>query len=215
MEVQFKSGGSFEPEGHLYRDLEGRRVLSVTQVFQMLGLVDYAGVKQEVLERKSRLGVSVHRAVEYLTEGTLDWNSVDDTAMPYVVSAEEWLKQMKFISLEREAQGIHLVNGMSYGWQYDHRGRMTFRSRMRDVILDLKTCVKASPTWGLQTAAYALAAPKLPAGQKYLRVVLQMKPEGGMKTFYYDDPQDETAFLSMLYCAIWKQNHDFLLEKAA
>lgn len=208
-------GGTFEEDGHLYRDERGKRVLSVTQVFQMIGLVNYDGIQQEVLERKSRLGVAVHKAVEFLTENALDWDTVDDQAMPYVVAAEAWMKQMQFVSIERETQGLHALNGMQYGYQYDHRGRMTFRGRMREVILDLKTCVKESPTWGLQTAAYALAAPRLPAGQRYLRAVLQMKPDGGMKTFYYEDAQDENAFQYMLYCAIWKQNHNFELEKAA
>lgn len=212
--IQF-AGGTFDDEGHLYKDESGKRVLSVTQVFQMMGLVDYAGIKQEVLERKSKIGIAVHKAVEYLAENALDWDSVDELAMPYVVAAEEWIKGMKFESLERERQGIHLVNGMSYGYMYDHRGRMVFRGRMREVIMDLKTCDKESPTWGLQTAAYALAAPKLPGGQRYLRAVLQVKPDSTMKTFYYDDPADENSFLYMLYCAIWKQNHGYALEKAA
>lgn len=207
-------GGSFDEGGHIYRDGRGKRVLSVTQVFQMLGLIDYGRVKQEVLERKSAIGVAVHKAVEYLAEKTLDWDTVADVAMPYVVAAEEWMQGMRFESLEREAQGIHSVNGMSFGWMYDHRGRMVFRGREREVILDLKTCDRESPTWGLQTAAYALAAPKLPAGQRYLRVVLQVKPDSTMKTFYYDDFHDEQTFLYMLYCAIWKQNHGMELEAA-
>lgn len=208
-------GGSFEESGHLYKDDRGKRVLSVTQVFQMLGLVNYDGIKAEVLERKSRIGVAVHKSVEYLADGVLDWDSVAEETMPYVVSAEEWIKQTKFESIERETQGIHTVNGMSFGFQYDHRGRMLYRGRMRDVILDLKTCVKESATWNIQTAAYAIAAPKLPTGQRYLRMVLQLKPDGSMKTFTFEDGQDENTFQYMLYCAIWKQNHNFELEQAA
>lgn len=205
--------GSFDAEGHVYKDPRGKRVMSVTQVFSALGLVDYGAVKEEVLARKSAIGVAVHKAVEYLAENALDWDTVAEPAMPYVVAADTWIRTMNFESIDTEQQGIHAVNGMSYGYQYDHRGRMMFRGKMRQAILDLKTCDKESPTWGLQTAAYAMAAPKLPIGERYLRVVLQLKPDASMRAFYYDDPQDTNAFLYMLFVAIWKRNHN-LLEAA-
>jgi hypothetical protein len=96
---------------------------------------------------------------------------------------------------------------MQCGFQFDHKGRMLHRGRERRVILDIKNCVDVSPTWKLQTAAYALSQPKLPAGEKYLRVVLQLDGEGKCVPHFYDDREDENAFLYMLYCAIWKKNH--------
>jgi hypothetical protein len=198
-------GGFFEPEGHIYRDAQGIRVLSVTQVFEMLGLVSYKGIDPEVLERKSQIGIAVHKAIEYLLQHKLDWDTVDEAAMNYVVGAELWFRNMKFELEACEQQGIHLAHGMKYGFQYDQRGSIIYQGRRRPVVVDLKTAVKESPTWALQTAGYTLAAPKI--AEPYLRVVLHLQKDGRVKPLYYDDPQDEKTFLYMAYCAIWKQNH--------
>lgn len=206
-------GGSFDPMGHLYKDGRGKRVLSVTQVFTALGLVNYDRVNAEVLERKSQLGVAVHKAVEYLADKTLDWDTVAEPAMPYVIGADGWMRATGYQAIDSEQQGIHSINGMTYGYQYDHRGVIEHLGRQRTIILDIKTCDKESPTWALQTAAYAIAAPALLAGQRYLRAVLQLKPDGTARAFYYEDSQDLNAFQYMLYSAIWKQNHG-LLEAA-
>ena len=209
-------GGFFEEEEHRYTDVAGKRILSVTQVFAMLGLVDYDHIKREVLERKSAIGVAVHRAVELLCEGpeVLDWNTVDEAAIPYVVGIEEWIRKSGFVSDEREQRGIMTLNGMQCGFQFDHKGRMPYRGKERRVILDLKTCVSVSPTWPLQTAAYALSQPKLPPGERYLRVVLQAGADGRCTPFFFEDREDENAFQYMLYCAIWKLNHAYELEAA-
>ena len=205
------SGGWFEPEGHIYRDARGNRVLSVTQVFQMLGLVDYSGVDPEVLGHKSEIGIAVHKAVELLLKNRLDWDTVDDAAMAYVVGAELWFRNMKFELAGCEQQGIHEIHGMKYGYQYDQLGWILYNGWRRPVVIDLKTAIKESPTWALQTAAYALAAPKLIDGDHYLRVVLHLQKDGQVKPLYYDDAQDEKTFLYMTYSAIWKQNHGYEL----
>lgn len=210
-------GGFFQDEGHKYIDAAGLRVPSVTQVFELLGLTDFEFIKKEVLVRKSQIGVAVHSAIQFLTENALDWDSVADEAMGYVVAGETWIKEQGFVSLEREKQGIHSVGGMAFGFQYDQRGTLMYKGRLRHVILDLKTTVATSPTWKLQTAAYALAAPKLPIGERYLRCILQLKADGKFTPHYFEDNKtDENAFQYALYMAIWKLNHGLAtLERAA
>lgn len=179
-------------------------------------MVDYDSISKEVLARKSAIGVAVHTAVQYLCEGSLDWDSVADEAMPYVVGAEGWMKEQGFVSESQEGQGIHEVGGMRYGYMYDHIGQMMFKGRQRHVILDLKTTVATSPTWKLQTAAYALAAPKLAVGERYLRCILQLKADGKFTPHYFEDRQDELSWQYALYMAIWKLNHGLVtLERAA
>jgi hypothetical protein len=202
-------GGWFEPEGHIYRDAQGRRILSVTQIFQMLGLVNYDDIDADTLERKSQIGTATHKAVELLLANKLDWDTVDDAAMAYVVGAELWFRDMRFELIGCEQQGIHTIYGIEYGYQYDQVGRVFYQGRWRHVVVDLKTAVEKKAVWALQTAAYALAAPKLPDGERYLRVVLHLQKDGRVKPLYYDDPQDEKTFLYMAYCATWAQNHGF------
>jgi hypothetical protein len=208
-------GGWFEPDGHIYRDAQRNRVLSVTQIFQMLGLVNYDDVSLDVLEHKSEIGIAVHKAVELLLQGLLDWDTVDEAAMAYVVGAEIQFRNMAFELAECEQQGILETHGMKVGYQYDQRGWILYNGSKRPVIVDLKTAVQESDTWALQTAAYALAAPALKDGEHYLRVVLHLQKDGRVKPLYYDDPQDERTFLYMAYCAQWKQNHGYQYQRAA
>jgi hypothetical protein len=209
LEIQ---NGSFEEKGHIYRDAQGRKVLSVTQVLQLMGLVNYDFIREEILQRKSQIGIAVHKSIEYLCEGALDWDTVDPAAMPYVVGAESWMREMAFVSEKREQAGIATINGMSFGYAYDHKGKMRYKGRERQVILDLKTCSASSPSWALQTAGYALAEnPNSPAS--LLRVVTQLLPDGRVKPIYFEDLQDYRTFQYMLYCAIWKTNHGYKLER--
>lgn len=203
--------GWFEPEGHIYRDTLGNRVLSVTQIFQMLGLVDYSAIDTEVLEHKSEIGIAVHKSVELMLLEELDWKTVDLDALDYVLGTEDWLREMKFELLSTEQCGILEIYGMKIGYQYDQLGWMQYGLRRRPVVIDLKTASEKKDYWALQTAAYALAAPKLKGGEHYLRVVLHLQKDGRVKPLYYDDLQDEKTFLYMAYAAIWKQNHGYEL----
>jgi hypothetical protein len=209
-------GGFFDSDNHVYTDEKGMRIASVTQTLAGLGMVNYDRVREEVLERKSAIGVATHAAIQYLCEGTLDWDSVAEEAMGYVVAGETWMREQKFTSLSQEGQGIAEISGMKFGFQYDHLGEMDYKGRRRKVILDLKTCVAASPTWRLQTAAYALAAPRLPPGERYLRVILQLKADGSFRPHYFEDRSDEQAWPHVLFTYILGLNMGlYTLEAAA
>lgn len=208
------AGGTFVPSSHAYIDNSGKRIFSVTQVFSTLGMTSYDEISKEVLARKSAIGVAVHTAVQYLCENALDWDTVDEVAMPYVVGIEQWMKEQQFISESQETQGIHSVNGMTYGYMYDHLGSLIYKGRPRKAILDLKTTVTISNTCKLQTAAYALAAPKLPPGERYLRIILQARADGTTRPYYYEDKTDEAAWTYALFTCIWGINNGlYTLEK--
>jgi hypothetical protein len=176
-----------------------------------LGLVDYGDVAPTVLSHKSEIGIAVHKAIELLLQNNLNWDTVDDAAMGYVVGAELWFRNMEFQLGACEQQGILDVYGMKIGYQYDQRGSIKYQGARRNVIIDLKTAVKESPTWALQTAAYALAAKSIERADRYLRVVLHLQKDGRVKPIYYDNSQDEKTFLYMAYSAIWKMNHGYKL----
>jgi hypothetical protein len=177
-----------------------------------MGLVDYRGVRPDVLQHKSEIGIAVHRSVELLLQKNLDWDTVDEAAMNYVVGTELWLRDMRFELESCEQQGVLDVYGMKIGYQYDLLGRIWYQGNLRPVIVDLKTAVQTSVSWALQTAAYALAARRrgrIKTGEACLRVVLHLQKDGRVKPLYYDDPDDERTFLYMAYCATWKQNHGY------
>src|SRR5438128_7894060 len=62
---------TFDPERHLYL-VDGRPVPSVTQVLHSARLAaDYSMVPPDVLERKRIIGEYLHKATQYLDEGSL------------------------------------------------------------------------------------------------------------------------------------------------
>jgi hypothetical protein len=205
-------GGTFEEQGHRYCDETGQRLLSVTSLFESLGMIDYAGASEAVLQWKSELGVAVHSGIEYLTEGTLDWDTVDENAMPYIMSFEDWARESGYVSTGREQQGILTIHGMKCGYRYDNIGTMIYKGRKRWVMLELKNTVKSSPTWKIQTAAYTIPAPKLENGEQYLRCALQLRPDAPAIPHYYEDAEDARSFAHFLYCGIWKLNNGFKLK---
>jgi hypothetical protein len=201
-------GGTFSEEDHIYKNDLGNRVLSVTQILQSVGIVDYSHISQEILERKSQIGIAFHKSVELLVQGILNWDTVAPEVMPYVIGVENWLNEQEFTVEEQEQQGICNFNGMSFGYRFDIRGVIKYKGRLRKVILDLKSCVSHSPSWQLQTAGYEIASPLLPDGEPYLRMALQATKEAEAKPFYYEDKTDKMAFLYALATAIWKMNHN-------
>lgn len=205
-------GGTFDDATHTYLDNRGGKVISVTQAIQMCGLVDYKFVKQQVLEWKSSLGMAVHKGVELMVQQDIDWDTIAEEVIGFIVATDEWMQQMEFVSEEQEQCGIHSLYGMQFGYRFDHRGTMTYRGKRRKVILDLKCTSAISPAVGLQLAGYELASPKLPNLEPYLRVALKVT-ETKAVPYYFEDPNDARVFTSLLPVSIWKLNHGYKLEE--
>src|ERR1019366_315802 len=89
-------GGHFDEKRHIYRNTKGTIVPSTTQVFSILGCNDFEGVPPDVLEWKRIYGTAVHRAIEFLVAGDLDWDSLDEVIIPAVTGLEQKLKALQF-----------------------------------------------------------------------------------------------------------------------
>ena len=105
-------GGYFDETRHLYRDERGTPVLSSTQVFDVLGMIDLSRVKPEVLEWKREYGNAVHAASHYLASRDLDWDTLDDAIVPAVTGIEEFLQKVKFEPEAAEERRVHSLFGM-------------------------------------------------------------------------------------------------------
>jgi hypothetical protein len=87
---------TFDADRPLYL-VEGRPVPSVTRVLHAVGLgADYTLVPLQALERKRIIGNFVHRATQYLDEGSLDLASVDPELQPYLCGYERFLRESDF-----------------------------------------------------------------------------------------------------------------------
>lgn len=198
---------------HVYRDDKGIRVPSATQVLAFIGLVDFSRVKPEVLERKRQIGTAVHAACEYIdgpNGDELDWDTVDPSALPYILAYENFCKTVKFVSHSVEQAGIGCSYGMKYGYRIDRIGEI----EGYPAIVEIKCGYKEECSWPLQLAGYELSAPKLDPAKtrlkKYLRVAAQLKKDGRFKVCGpYDKATDSRHFLSAVSLSWFKINSKF------
>ena len=173
---------------------------SATGVFDALGLTDFSAIDPARLEWKRGFGSAVHKAVEYLVFGKLDWDSVPDAIIPAVVGIESWLKQVQYEPLAVEEKKIIVLNGMKVGGTLDHRGSLLYKGKRRPCILDLKTGSKYSATWLWQVGAYSGGAPKI-QGDVYVGCALQVDQEGNTTPFWVDTLKAKNEFVILLSAA--------------
>jgi hypothetical protein len=203
---------TFDSHRHLYL-VQGRPVPSVTQVLHASGLAaDYSTVVPEVLEHKRVIGEYVHKATQYLDEGSLDRETVDPELGGHLTAYEAFLRDSGFKSQWIEQRLVGAVNGVLCGGTVDRVGTMAGKLW----ILDLKCVERLYPSFALQTAGYELLLPKpVVPPFRYARAVLQLKPNGSYKLTSYDDLADFDVFRAALTVAVWKINRGYAIETGA
>jgi hypothetical protein len=208
-------GFTFNEELHEYKDDKGVHVLSTTQVLAAVRLVEYSSaISEEVMERKSKIGGSVHAAVHFLTENDLDWETVPEVCTGYVLAAERMLQDLKFKPVFREHQGLATLNSMRYGFKLDLAGYCDMGDKVKPLplIIELKTCTAEHISWRLQLASYECALPRPEGMPFWARAAAILKPDGTYKLRKYDDPRDRDVWLQALYLTTWGRNNGLYKE---
>jgi hypothetical protein len=88
-------GLTFEEENHLYK-LNGTGLVSVTQVLQKAGIIDFSKVPPQILEAARKFGTAAHKACELFDKGTLDERSLDHNLWPYLDGWVAFKKEYNF-----------------------------------------------------------------------------------------------------------------------
>jgi hypothetical protein len=208
---------TFQEEGHIYRDTAGQPILSVTQVLDSVGIVDYpefASV-QDAMEWKSTLGTAVHKATQFIDaseEGELDWNTLDSRCVSYVVAYEKFCEEACFVAEKVELQGAVQLPQGRVAFTLDRIGKLGGLS----AIVEIKCTLNIEQSVAIQTAAYeecVLALGHKPEGSPtFKRVAVQLRANGTYKCYPYHDPMDKKVWQWALALATWKQNHSYRLE---
>jgi len=198
------AGGWFRESDHSYFNEKGIRVPSTTQIFGILGLTDFDGIPPDVLEWKRNYGIAVHSAVEFLVSDDLDWDTLDEAIIPAVTGLECFLKKIEYQSEAAEERKVHSLFGMKYGLTVDGRGTMLYQGKRRHVIFDLKSGVKASPTWKWQIGGYVAAQPKVEGG--WMGLVAQFDKAGEVTPHYVEVVSAQREFQILLAAANLKLN---------
>ncbi len=192
--------GWYDDAKHIYRGEDGAIKPSVTGVFDALGLSDFSMINPETLEWKRGFGSAVHRGVELLVFGKLDWDSCPDEIIPAIVGVESWLKAVQYEPIAAEEKKIITLNGMQIGGTLDHRGTLLYKGKRRPCILDLKTGSRASKTWTWQVGGYSAGAPKL-HGDVYVGCALQVGKDGDTNPIWVDTLKAKQEFIILLAAA--------------
>ena len=172
----------------------------MTGIFEALGLSDFSMIPPDVLDWKRGFGNAVHKGIELLVFGKLDWDSVPDEIIPAIVGTETWLKAVEYQPIAAEEKKIITLNGMKVGGTLDHRGSLVYKGKRRPCILDLKTGSKVSETWTWQVGAYSGGAPKLD-GDVYVGCALQIGKDGDVNPVWVDTLKARQNFIILLAAA--------------
>ncbi len=196
-------GGTFEEEGHVYRNADGVWLPSVTQAIGEAGLgVDFNGVPRAVIEAAGRRGTKIHTALRYALEGDLAWRTLDASLRPVVRAGIAALKEAGFELVRAEERA--LSSHYHFGGTSDLEGLL----RGVDAIVDAKSgsCVPIGAI-GLQTSGYALLRAERLGGRdrhRSKRYCLRLFPDRGEARLIpvpTDPYEDEADFLAAV--RIW------------
>lgn len=192
---------TFDAEKHQYF-IDDFGIPNVTGLLEGTGILKF-GVGGTELENKQAMnrGRAVHAACEFLDQDDLNWATVQDDIIPYVLAYEKFKKETGFKPLRIEERLFHL--SLRYGGTLDREGK--WRLGEAHVLLDLKTGV-VSPWTALQLAGYDLLLPSLKLPRE--RYGLQLKPDGNYSLTQFKDRQDKDLFLSIVALHWWKENHN-------
>lgn len=188
-----------EPHRYVYR---GREYLSVTQVIREAGFgEDFSAVPADRMEFCQRRGRMVHLACRMLSEGELDWSTVDPRIEGYVRAYEKFLAECPGKVAAVEHRLVYPDMGLA-----GTPDLVKFIGGRR-ALIDLKTGATKSAKW--QTAGYAkLWAAIYPSKPIYERYSLKLDKAGQYKLIPHEKTEDEVAFDMMLHFALAKQRLD-------
>lgn len=189
------AGLVFEPLMHAYF-YDGKPVPSVTQVIERVGLADFSAIPERIREAALARGRRVHAAAQFLTEGALDWDTVDELDKGYVEAAAAFLAQASFTVLDQERRIYHPA--LRYAGTTDIIGLWHGERAVGDYC--------TGDTWeackDLQTSAYAEALRVVPPDcwwefdhhAPIARVGIRLHKDGRYSAAPYKNPMDFRVF---------------------
>jgi hypothetical protein len=193
---------AFDEAEHRYV-VNGEEWLSVTTVLARVGLIDFSGVPRGILEAAQRRGTRVHLAAHYLTEGTLDWDSVAIEERGYVEAAAAFLRDAGFDVLAQERRLAHP--------RYRYAGTADIVGWWQGypAVADYKTGDPDNVAADLQLSAYAEALRAVPPAEWFdftpttpiKRVSIRLSKDGRYQAEPYEKPTDFSLFLAALTTA--------------
>lgn len=212
MDRKTETGLTFDEAKHEYRlGVSGPVIDSVTQILKAVGISRYGRPGTELFDTPAmQRGKAVHRATELFDKEVLDFATVTDDVMPYLMAWIDFREKTGFQPSLIEQQVFHRI--YSYAGTLDREGTMgpnpyvKFHRGQR-VVIDIKTGDVEDWT-ALQLSGYDEALPKVTP--RRLRLAVQLKPDGTWRPHRFDDDNDGYVFLSQVTNYNWRKAHGYL-----
>lgn len=195
---------TFDDPSHTYRwnDIV---VPGVTTILKPLS--GYDSVPRHILDEAAARGTAIHKAVELHCAGTLDYESLPDVLIPYVIAWENFVSEKRPAIVGSEQRGYHTQLGYAGTWDLE----LGFKGDKQPSMVDIKSCVAMMPSVGPQLSAYKeiINAGRPRSEQVKKRFGLQLKKNGTYELHQYkDEVTDWNAFLSCLNLLRFRAHHD-------
>ena len=181
---------TFDPDTHQYF-IDGLEALSVTTVFERIGLDDFSKVDPGVLKRATEFGHAVHRMIYLYNQGRLEKSTLSPDLLPYLEGWERLLKEHDVVILDSEK----IV--YSRRWWYCGTLDIDCLFDGDHALIDLKSG-QVRKTVPMQTASYQNAHNEMFPSNKITRRYCVQLVEKGYRLIPHTDATDLKDFLVLL-----------------
>jgi len=220
-----EDGLKFVEEGHRY-ELNGKRLISLTQILDAAGLVDYSMVQPDVLAAKAAFGTKVHEYTKWHDQGELEPADLETLkAHPkYGPRITGWLQFLEDFHFAPDLNWCEVpcavkLNGMMFAMTIDRFGIMGTKEEIVAgkgimAIVEIKTCADHQPSHQIQTAGQAVifrGDGSVPL--KRYGVYLLDKPKADGRYYRaeeHTDRMDEKVFVASLMLVQYRINNGLL-----
>ena len=220
-----EDGLTFTEEGHRYH-LQGKPLISLTQILSASGLVDYSAVSPDVLSNKAEFGTKVHEYTAWHDKDDLepdDWEKL--LAHPkYGPRLKGWVQFREDFNFTPDQNWIEepcavTEYGITYAMTLDRFGMFVTSEESVTVkrtlgVVEIKTCCDAEPSHQIQTAGQAVVFDgngTIPC--RRVAVYLLDKPNGAGKLYKaieHTDRLDRKIFAACLVLTQFRINNKLL-----
>lgn len=170
-------GGTFQRDGHIYRDESDVWIPSLTQVFRLQGLTDYSMIAPDVLRRAQERGTAVHDLIAaHQRWGEIDESWLTDDTRPRF---EAYLKFRKENHFEPDPNWIeHGLIAKLFGMRVAMTPDVFGKLNGFDCIVEYKCTDQPQASWPLQTAAQEMGIYGSNRAGRAQRIAVQLKSCG-------------------------------------
>jgi hypothetical protein len=212
-----QEGLTFVEEGHRY-ELQGKRLISLTQILDAAGLIYYPPEAETAVKAKAPFGQKVHQYCLWLDQNELDMDDLNPYPN-YFNRVEGWRQFCEDFNFVCEMQWCEVpcavkVNGITFAMTIDRFGFTGPAADTVPTVVEIKTCCDREYSHQIQTAAQTIpfrGDGSVPV--KRYAVYLLDKPNGSGRNYFcqeHTERTDEKVFLAALMLTQTRINNKLL-----